>query len=337
MARDDAQLVSFVLPVFNEALTVPVFHEQLLAELNRSGLPYEWEFIYVDDGSHDASLARLTELAELDPRVQVLEFSRNFGHQMAVTAGLDHSSGAAAVVMDTDLQDPPAVAVQLIRTWADGYNVVYAQRASRQDTLFKRVTAAVFYRVLRSAAEIEIPRDTGDFRLIDRSVMDALQKFPERSRFLRGMVAYVGFKQAAVQFDRDERYAGKSGYPLKKMVKFAGDGLLGFSMLPLRLISMVGWLIAGIAGLGILYIVVRRVFDLDTLIQPGWSAIVIAILGVGGIQIIMLSVLGSYLGRVYREVQARPLYLIAHHVNKRIDQRAVPTRAPQSPRGPGAS
>lgn len=325
-SRDsDRPLVSFVLPVFNEAATILVFHERLRDALRTAALPVDVEFVYVDDGSRDESAACIERLASTDPAVQLVQFSRNFGHQIAVTAGIDAAAGNAAVIMDTDLQDPPAVAVKMIRRWLEeDWDVVYAQRASRRDSVFKKVTAAAFYRLLHSLADIDIPRNTGDFRLIDRRVIEALRRFPERTRFLRGMVAWVGFRQTAELFDRDERFAGTSGYPLRKMIRFATDGILGFSMMPLRLVSLVGWCISGLAALAILYILARRVFDLDTIV-PGWSATVITILGVGGVQIIMLSVLGGYLGRVYQEVQGRPLYLISRHVN------APGSAAPASP------
>jgi glycosyltransferase involved in cell wall biosynthesis len=301
-----APLVSFILPTFNEEGSIDVFSRTLHEELDAAKLGMRFEFIYVNDGSADGSLERLHALAAADDRVQVIDFSRNFGHQIAVTAGLDHASGDAAVIMDTDLQDPPRVAVELIRRWQEGFNVVYAQRRTRKDSLFKKATAGAFYRTLALVAEIDIPRDTGDFRLIDRKVIDAVKRFPERNRFLRGMVSYVGFEQTSVQFDRDERHAGVTGYPLRKMIKFAADGILGFSTFPLKLIQAV------------VYVLVNRAIDPSSVV-PGWTFTVIAILFVGGVQIMMLSVLGSYLGRVYAEVQNRPLYLVASHVGRPVD------------------
>ncbi len=298
-AQRSRPLISFILPVFNEAESIVTFHRRLRDALSTAALPVDFEFVYVDDGSRDESALWIERMAETDPDVELLQFSRNFGHQIAVTAGIDAAHGDAAVIMDTDLQDPPTVAVRMIQRWLGGeWDVIYAQRASRRDSMFKKVTAAAFYRLLHLLADIDIPRNTGDFRLIDRRVIDALQRFPERTRFLRGIVSWVGFRQSPEMFDRDERYAGKSGYPLKKMIGFATDGILGFSMMPLRLVSLVGWCISGVAALAILYILMRRVFDLHTTV-PGWSATVITILGVAGVQIIMLSVLGSYLGRVY--------------------------------------
>jgi dolichol-phosphate mannosyltransferase len=245
--------------------------------------------------------------------VRVIVFSRNFGHQVAVTAGLDHAQGDAVIIMDTDLQDPPRVALELILAWRSGYDVAYAQRRSRKDSFFKKLTASVFYRFLSWAAEVDIPRDTGDFRLLDRRVVDAIKRFPERSRFIRGMVSAVGFKQVAVLFDRDERFSGSTGYPLRRMIKFAADGILSFSTFPLRLIRAVGWTVAALALVGVLYVFIGRLF-FSTDLVPGWAFTVIAILFVGGVQIIMLSVLGSYIGRIYSEVQQRPLYLIAETI-----------------------
>jgi len=313
-AAPDHRFISLILPIYNEAGNIALFHETLVTTLEAAGLGVSFEFIYVNDGSRDDSLALLHALAESDSRVQVIDFSRNFGHQVAVTAGIDHARGDAAIIMDTDLQDPPAVAVQLIERWLEGYDVVYAQRRSRKDSAFKRLTAHMFYRVLAKMAEIDIPRNTGDFRLIDRKVLDSLKLFPERNRFLRGLVSWVGFRQTSVLFDRDPRFAGVTGYPLRKMIKFAADGILGFSTYPLKLIQHVGWVVSGVSLLAIIYVGLSRIFSPESVV-PGWTFTVIAILLVGGVQIIMLSVLGSYLGRVYSEVQQRPLYLVASHVN----------------------
>jgi dolichol-phosphate mannosyltransferase len=211
--------------------------------------------------------------------------------------------------MDSDLQDPPSVSLKLIEQWEAGSDVVYAQRRTRQDGWFKKVTASIFYWLLQKLAEIDIPRNTGDFRLIDRRVVDALNQFREHNRFLRGLVTYVGFKQTAVLFDRDKRHAGETSYPLKKMFKFAGDGILSFSVFPLKLMSRLGYIISGLSFLGIIYALVVKMVDPSTVV-PGWTFIVIAILLVGGMQLIMLGILGSYIGRIYTESQNRPLYII---------------------------
>lgn len=308
------KLISYIFPIYNEVDNIDVLYDtmsSLLKERNE----FNYELLFINDGSKDASLEKLVALQKKDPRVTVIDFSRNFGHQIAVTAGLDAAKGDAVIIMDSDLQDPPRVSFELIDRWIDGYDVVYAQRRTRKDTLFKKVTADLFYRTLQKLADIDIPRNTGDFRLVDRKVVDEINKFKEHNRFLRGMVSYVGFKQIAVQFDRDERHAGETGYPLKKMLKFAADGIFSFSTYPLKLIRNVGLTIAFAALIGILYVIFVKVFAPETAVE-GWAFIVISILLIGGIQLIMLGVLGSYLGRVYTEVQNRPLYSIRHVYKK---------------------
>jgi glycosyltransferase involved in cell wall biosynthesis len=288
---------------------------------------FDFSFIYVDDGSQDDSVRRLTALAEADDQVTVIELSRNFGHQVAVTAGLDLVDADAAIVMDSDLQDPPRVSVELIEKWQEGYDVVYAQRRSRQDTVFKKATARGFYWVLRKVASIDIPRDVGDFRLLDRKVVNELRKFRERDRFLRGLISYVGFRQTAVQFDRDERHAGKSGYPLRKMLRLAADGIMGFSVAPLKFISRLGYFISFLSFLGILYTVGVKLFAPETAV-PGWAFITIGMFFLGGIQITMLGVLGSYIGRTYAQTQGRPLYSVAAvRTGATTDDRAINTRS----------
>jgi len=300
--------ISFVFPVFNEEGNIA----RLYAELRRAtdGRPeFSYEFVFVNDASTDRSLELLEDLAERDHRVVVVDFSRNFGHQVAITAGIDHASGDAVVLMDSDLQDPPDVALELIDKWREGYEVVYAERRSRTDTVFKRATAAGFYWLLDRLSDTPIPRNTGDFRLMDRRVVDELQRFTEHNRFVRGMVSFVGFRQTAVQFDRADRLTGDTKYPLKKMLKFAADGILGFSTAPLRLIGRVGVLIAGLAFLGGLYALGVKLLAPERAVA-GWTFIMISVLLVGGVQLIMLGVLGGYLGRVYTEAQNRPLYIV---------------------------
>lgn len=303
------KLISYVLPVHNESGNIELLHRRLSDAIASKADAYNFEIIYINDGSSDDSLAKLYEVQAKDKRVVIINLARNFGHQLAVTAGLDHAKGDAVIIMDTDLQDPPLVSLELIDKWESGYDVVYAQRRSRQDSAFKTVTARAYYWLLQRLAEIHIPRDTGDFRLIDRKVVDALNQFREHNRFLRGLVSYVGFKQSAVLFDRAERNAGSTSYPLKKMLKFAGDGLLSFSVFPLKLISRIGYTVSALSFLGIIYALLVKIFDPSTVV-PGWTFIVIAILLVGGMQLIMLGVLGSYIGRIYTEVQNRPLYII---------------------------
>lgn len=300
------KIISYVLPIYNESGNIELLHKTLtgLIEKNKK---YKFEILYINDGSQDDSLERLLAIHRNDQRITVIDFARNYGHQLAVTAGLDHANGDAVIIMDSDMQDPPHVSFELIKKWEEGFDVVYAQRRTRKDTFFKKLSASIFYRTLRKLAEIDIPKDTGDFRLIDRMVVEELKKYKEHSRFLRGIVSYVGFKQTAVLFDRDERHSGETGYPLKKMIKFASDGIFSFSTAPLKMIRGVGLFIAGLSFAGIVYAITMKFMFPEVTVQ-GWTFIVISILFIGGIQLIMLSILGSYIGRIYTEVQGRPLY-----------------------------
>lgn len=312
-------LISFVVPFYNEGVNVEHFHEAVTGTTMK--LPYDLEFIYINDGSRDDTLARLLSLHAADPRVTVLDFSRNFGHQRAITAGMDHSAGDAVVIMDADLQDPPSVALELIEKWEEGYDVAYAQRRTRKDTFFKRVTADLYYRLLERIGDIKIPRNTGDFRLMDRKVVNEVMRFREHDRYMRGIVSSVGFKQVAVPFDRDERKHGESHYPWSKMMKLAGDGILGFSTFPLQVITRIGFVVAALAILLALYIGISKIIDPSSVV-PGWSFIVISVLGVGSVQIITLGIIGSYVGRIYSEAQDRPLYsLQAVHVGTAHERR----------------
>jgi dolichol-phosphate mannosyltransferase len=297
--------VSYIFPIYNEAGNIPLLYERVCEVV--ADLPYEIELLFVNDGSTDSSLTLLLEVREHDERVTVIDLARNYGHQLAVTAGLDAATGDAVIIMDSDLQDPPAVSLELLERWEAGYDVVYAQRRTRKDTHFKKTTAAIFYKVLQKVSEIDIPPNTGDFRLLDRRVVDEINKFREHDRFIRGMVSYVGFKQVAVQFDRDERFAGVTGYPLSKMLKLAADGILGFSTFPLTVISRIGFAAAGLSVMGVLYALYMKLFIPGAVVE-GWTFIVIAVLFMGGLQLIMLGILGGYVGRIYTQVQNRPLY-----------------------------
>jgi dolichol-phosphate mannosyltransferase len=284
-----------------------MLHSELARIIKGTG--YSAEFVYVNDGSRDSSLEILRGISADDARTVVIDLSRNFGHQIAVTAGLDAARGAAVVIMDTDMQDPPEVVLELISAWELGADVAYAQRRTRRDTWFKRTTAAAYYRLLRRLSDIDIPQNTGDFRLLDRQVVDEVKKYREVDRFLRGMVSHVGFTQVAVPFDRDERLSGTTGYPLRKMLKLAADGILGFSTFPLTIISRVGFMASGLAVIGALYALGMKVLAPENVVE-GWTFIVMSVLFVGGLQISMLGVLGEYIGRIYREVQDRPLYTV---------------------------
>ena len=302
------KLITYLFPVYNESKTLPVLYTTLAGLLKKHS-QYNYEIIFINDGGSDDSIEKLIEIQAKDPRVVVIDFARNFGHQIAVTAGLDHAKGDAVIIMDSDLQDPPKVSFDLLAKWEEGYDVVYAQRRSRKDGPFKRLTAFVFYRTIQKLADINIPRDTGDFRLIDRRVVDRLKKYREHDRFLRGMVSDVGFKQVAVLVDRDKRYAGKTGYPLGKMIHFAVDGIVSFSSRPLQLISQIGYFTAVLSLIGIIYALAMKFF-VPHFVISGWTFTVIAIFFIGGVQMVMLGVLGSYIGRIYTEVKDRPLYTI---------------------------
>ncbi len=297
---------SVVAPIYNEAETLPHFYARVVAVMERLDEPFE--LVLVNDGSHDDSIAVMRALHERDPRVRVVDFSRNFGHQVAISAGLDHARGEAVVIIDSDLQDPPEVILELAAKWRQGAEVVYAQRHTRSgETRFKLLTAAVFYRLIHRLTSVDIPRDTGDFRLLDRKVVDTLVAMKEHHRFMRGLSVWVGFRQEAVHYDRQERYAGETKYPLTKMVRFALDAITGFSYVPLQLATTLGFVLAALSLVGIVLAVVLRL--LNVAIQ-GQTTTLIVVLLLGGIQLIFLGIIGEYLGRIYDEVRGRPLYVV---------------------------
>ena len=307
-AAERRPLISYVLPVYNEQDGIAAFHTELTAAL--AGRPdLDFEMVYVNDGSADGSLAILKGLAEKDDRVRIVDFARNFGHQIAITAGLDVAKGDAVIVMDTDLQDPPRVSLELVDAWRAGAEIVHARRRSRQDTVFKRTTAHLYYRVLRSSTEVDIPLDTGDFRLLDRRVADELRKYREKSRFVRGIVASMGYRQSEVAFDRDERFAGETKYPLRKMAKLAIDGVTSFSTVPLKMITRLGFVVLALSMTGILYALAMKFFRPDITVS-GWTMLMVVVLFLGGVQMLSLGVIGTYVGRIYSEAQGRPLYLV---------------------------
>ena len=304
------KLISYIFPVYNEEGNIHKLQEVLLKEIEKKSDKYDFEIVCINDGSTDSSLDKLIEIQKKDKRFKIINFSRNFGHQMAITAGLDFARGDAVIIMDADLQDPPSVSLELIEKWEEGYEVVYAQRRTRQDTKFKKFTAFLFYRTLDKLADIRIPKDTGDFRLMDRKVVEALKKFREKNRFMRGLVAYVGFKQTGVLFDRQERFSGKTHYPLKKMIKLALDGITSFSTVPLKLMTQIGIFISILSLIGIIFALFVRIFIPEATI-PGTTFAIIATLFIGGVQIFMMGILGTYIGRIYSEVQGRPLYIVS--------------------------
>jgi dolichol-phosphate mannosyltransferase len=273
------------------------------------GLDGAYEILMVNDGSTDASLAIIKELCARDARVRLVDLTRNFGHQIAITAGLDHGSGDAVVIMDADLQDPPEVIPQLIAEWRAGSDVVYAVRARRPgESVFKRATAALFYRLLRRLTSTNIPLDAGDFRLVSRRAADALRQVRERNRFVRGLVSWIGFRQSSVTFTRDVRYAGETKYPFRKMAAFAMDGIVSFSFVPLQLAMYLGLAVSASSFLYIGYAVYLKLFT-DRVVH-GWASMIVAVLFVGGVQLVSIGIIGEYIGRIYEEVKQRPLYLV---------------------------
>lgn len=298
-------LLSVIIPVFNEEEIVAKTYEVLEEELKN----VEHELIFVNDGSKDRTREIVEALLPQHPNNKIVNFSRNFGHQAAFSAGLDKASGDAVVIIDGDLQDPPSLIHEMLEKWREGYQVVYAQRNKRAgETIFKKFTAFAFYRLIGKLTSIEIPPDTGDFRLMDRCVVDQLKNLPERSRFLRGLVCWVGFKKIGVKYDRAERTAGTSKYPLKKMLRLAFDGITGFSSAPLKL-SFYAGLFATIVGLGLfVWSIIEKIFYPTTTV-PGWASLMTAIVFFGGVQLISIGIMGEYIGRIYDEVKQRPLYI----------------------------
>jgi dolichol-phosphate mannosyltransferase len=297
-----------VVPCYNEEAVIEQTHQRLRAVL--TGLDdLDFELIYVDDGSSDRTADLLRHLQSEDPSVRVVRFSRNFGHQVAVSAGIDHAVGAAVVLIDADLQDPPEVIRDMVALWREGYDVVYGVRTDRiGESAFKLATAKAFYRLMNRLSDTVVPLDTGDFRLMDRRVVTALQSMPERDRFVRGMVSWIGFRQTALPYRRAPRAAGESKYPLVKMLRFAFDGITSFSAAPLRAAVWLGFSASGFAAVGILYALFLRLWT--SMWVTGWTLLFIAILFMGGVQLISLGIIGEYVGRIYGESKRRPLYLV---------------------------
>ena len=310
--EDEEMLLSIVVPCYNEEAVLPELHRRMVSALETI-TDITFEILYTDDGSKDKTPAVLRQLQAEDVRIRIVTLARNFGHQIAVSAGLEHASGAAAVIIDADLQDPPEVIPEMLARWRDGYQVVYGLRATRTgDTTFKRWTAKIFYRLINKLSEIEIPVDVGDFRLLDRKVVDVLLAMPERDRFLRGMVSWIGFKQVGVIYDRDPRSAGQSKYPLMKMLRFALDSVISFSFVPLRLAIWMGFGAIAASFAGIVYALIIRLYTADWV--RGWASIFTAVLFLGGVQLITLGIVGEYIGRIYAEVKLRPLYVVSERL-----------------------
>lgn len=305
--------VSVVIPCFNESEVIDFTVEELLSVTN-SISNYKFELIFVNDGSSDDTESKLLAYSKQHENIRTISFSRNFGHQQAVSAGLDVSTGDAVVLIDADLQDPPKVISDMIVKWEEGFDVVYGTRANREgESWFKRVTAKSFYRLLSYLSEVQIPLDTGDFRLMDRQVVAHLIAMPEKSRFIRGMVSWIGFNQTAITYERSARFAGESKYPLTKMIKFGLDGILSFSVKPLKLSIMMGFVCSGISMLMLLYFVYVRIMT-DHWVS-GWTSLFVAILFMGGVQLISIGIVGEYVARIYKESKNRPLYIIKERRN----------------------
>ncbi len=300
-------LLSVVVPCFNEAEVIGETHRRLFSLISKN--IEKFEIIFIDDGSTDETLEKLEAIADKNGNIKILALSRNFGHQIAITAGIDAAIGDAVVVIDADLQDPPEVIPEMIDAWKRGADVVYGVRASRDgETSFKVATAKFFYRVIGALSEIKIPYDTGDFRLMDRRVVEALKKMPERDRFIRGMISWVGYQQEPVFYNREKRYAGETKYPINKMLKFAIDGILSFSTKPLQIATLIGISISFLSFVGIVYALILRLFGEGWV--PGWTLLFIAVSFLGGIQLIFLGLIGEYIGRIYGEGKKRPLYFL---------------------------
>ena len=309
-------MFSIIVPIYNEEASLPELYKRIVAVMDTTGDP--WEFVMVDDGSVDNSAQMILDYAEKDERVKPVIFARNFGHQIAVTAGLDYCRGQAVVIIDADLQDPPEVILELIEQWRAGYEVVYAVRETRQgESWFKLTTAKLFYRAINKITAINIPLDTGDFRLMDRKVVNVMNQMREHHRFLRGMSAWIGFKQTGVKYQRAARFAGETHYPLKKMLKLAVTAITGFSFWPLQVAMYLGFFASGLSTLAIPVVVIMRLMGNQAFF--GQATTLIAVLFLGGVQLISLGILGEYIGRLYDEARGRPLYIVRQAPGKDSD------------------
>lgn len=300
--------ISIVVPLYNEEKNIRLMYDRLVSSILK--ITSNFEIIYVNDGSNDNSFLELLKLSNEDERVKYINFSRNFGHQIAVTAGLDYSKGAAVVIIDGDLQDPPEVIPEMYALYKEGFEVVYGQRLIRKgESFLKKITAKYFYRILKKITNINIPVDTGDFRLIDRKIVNDLKNMPEQNKFLRGQIAWLGYRQTSIFFERDERKFGETGYPFSKMLKFALDGITGFSDVPLQFVTKTGIFISFISFLVILYAIFSH-FILERTIT-GWTSLIISSMFIGGVQLISVGIIGEYISRINKNVQNRPLYIVS--------------------------
>jgi dolichol-phosphate mannosyltransferase len=298
---------SIVVPMYNEEEVIAETYKRLSEVMQRQ--PETYELVFVNDGSRDRTTSIVREIAARDSALRLIDFSRNFGHQVAISAGMDYAVGDAIVVIDADLQDPPEVILQMIDKWKEGYDVVYGKRLKRKgETFFKKITAKVFYRVLRSMTTVDMPVDAGDFRLIDRKVCDVLRSLKEKNRYVRGLVSWVGFKQASVEYVREERFAGETKYPLKKMIRFALDGITSFSNKPLKLATYLGMVVSAGSFVYLVLVILQKLFTDNA--QIGWTSTVAIVLFFNGLMLMLMGVIGEYIGRIYEETKERPLYIV---------------------------
>lgn len=304
-------LLSVIIPVYNEEKNIKPLLKRLLPVIEK----YSYEVIFISDGSTDKTVEYIKKITEENKKVKLISFVRNFGHQAALTAGYRFAKGDCVVSIDADLQDPPELIDQLIKKWQEGAKIVYAQREERKDGFFKKLTATLFYRLINFLSERPIPKEVGDYRLIDREVVSFLNNLSEKSRFLRGLVAWPGFPSTAIFFKRDKRFAGKTHYPISKMINFALDGIISFSTKPLKIASYLGFVASFFGTIGIIYALYRRLFLPHQYWVTGWTAIFVAVVFFGGIQLITIGIIGEYIGKIYKEIQNRPLYLIKEKIN----------------------
>lgn len=299
--------LSVIIPIYNEEGNINLLMERLSKVVDP--LHIQSEYIFINDGSKDRSIEMIKKLAARNPAVKYIDFSRNFGHQIAVTAGLDKSIGKSVVIIDADLQDPPELIVDLLKKQQEGFEVVYAKRKARKgESFMKKFTARMFYRILAKITSVNIPVDTGDFRIIDRKVVDILKQMPEQQKFLRGQISWIGFRQTYIEYEREERFAGETGYTYKKMIRFALDGITSFSNFPLKFATFAGFIVSGFAFVAIVYALYSRFFTNS--FEPGWASLMISILFIGGIQLIGIGIIGEYISRASANIRKRPLYIV---------------------------
>ena len=312
--------ISLVIPMYYEEEVANECYEKVSNVLKGLGEKYDYEIIFVNDGSKDKTLEILEKIAKEDEKAKIISFSRNFGHQAAVTAGLKEVTGDAIIIIDADLQDPPVLIPEMLELWEQGNEVIYGKRKTRKgESAFKLLTAKMFYKTLNALSDVEIPKDTGDFRLVDRKVVDVINSLPEHNKFLRGLFSWVGFKQKAYEYERQERFAGKTKYPLKKMLKLASDGIISFSSKPIKLVGALGILSIFISIIILIYALISYIFKLNDL-SAGWTSIMVAITFFAGVQLLSLWVISEYIGRIYDEAKGRPQYIVDKKINFNEDK-----------------